>query len=132
MLRYNNRNWLFFIGLLTITLLFSFYHLYLLDYFETTSRKLRHIVRLGAILLVYGTGWWVLRKTCPVWLTQIWNLLYGAILVILLTIGLYYWYFAEMSIPIHDLAISLTEFSLSPAPYVIIAIIDRNLARYAG
>jgi hypothetical protein len=129
---YNNRKLLFFIGLLTITLLFSFYHLYLLDYFETTSRKPRHIIRLGAILLVYGTGWWVIKRTCPGWLTQVWHLLYAVNLVILLTIGLYYWYFTEMSIPFHDIAISLTEFSLSPAPYIIIAILNRSLARVPG
>jgi len=132
MSRYNNRKLLFFIGLLTITLLFSFYHLYLLDYFETTSRKLRHIIRLGAILLVYWTGWWVLKRTCPGWLTRVWHLLYSVNLIILLTIGLYYWYFAEMSIPIHDIAISLTEFSLSPAPYIIIAIMNKSLVRYPG
>jgi hypothetical protein len=126
-LRKKNRKLVFLAGLLIITIIFSFYHLYLLDYFETTTRKPRHIIRFGCILLVYSTGLLTLRKRYPPWLIRIWHLLYAALLLILLTIGAYFWCFGTMTTQLHDIAISLTEFALSPAPFVIMALITQSI-----
>ena len=122
------RRRLFLTGLLIITVLFSLYHLYLLNYFEAMSRRERHVIRFAAILLVYTTGLLLLKSLYPAWLVRIWHLLYGITGIILLAIGGYYWCFGEMTPQFHDIAISLTEFSLSPAPFVIMAIINKSLS----
>jgi len=122
-----NRRRLFLTGLLIITVIFSLYHLYLLNYFEAMGRKERHVIRFAAILVVYTTGLLILKNRYPAWLVRIWHLLYAVMGIILLAIGGYYWCFGEMTPQFHDIAISLTEFSLSPAPFMIMAIINKSL-----
>ena len=85
------------------------------------------MIRFAAILLVYTTGLLILKNLYPSWLVRIWHLLYGIMGIILLAIGGYYWCFREMTTQFHDIAISLTEFSLSPAPFMIMAIINKSL-----
>src|SRR5450631_4160726 len=123
-----NRRTFFLTGLLAITVLFSVYHLYLTgnSYFQATSKMTRHIVRFGAILLAWAIGEFTYRKSIPGWLLHVWRSLYMAVTLLLLSAGLYDWWAGGLPGGLRNMAITLNEFLLSPAPYVIIWLINRR------
>ncbi|HMH20226.1 MAG TPA: hypothetical protein VK563_00550 [Puia sp.] len=123
----HNKRVLFFTGLIAITVLFSIYNLYLTEYsyFEATSRKTRHIIRFGTVLLAWGIGIFAYRRESPGWLLPIWHLLYVTIIFILLSIGIYDWWSGSVRTDLRNLAISLNEFLISPVPFVLIGLIRR-------
>jgi len=117
----------FYIGLILIAILYSFYSLYLQEprYFQTTSRILRHIVRFGLVIIVYGIGYIAFRKACPSWLIQVWHSLYALIGSLLILIGLGDQFPGLLPLPLHNIAITLHEFLISPIPYTISWVISR-------
>jgi hypothetical protein len=131
--RPDNRRTRFLLSLLAITLLFSVYHLYLTGYgyFQATSKMTRHIVRFGSILLAWAIGEFAFRKNIPGWLLQVWRSLYAGVTLLLLLTGVYDWYAGGLPGGIRNMAITLNEFLLSPAPFVIIWLINR-WSRAAG
>lgn len=125
MQRLANRRLFFFGGLIIIAILYSFYNLYLLDerFFEITSRKTRHMVKFGSVLVVYGIGFFSFKRYSPAWLMQIWNTLYAGGLLLLVLLGIYDQGITAFSQPFRNLIVTFHEFLISPVPYVIMGII---------
>ena len=123
----DNRRIYFLIGLIALIILFSVYNLYLTGYtyFEVTSKTTRHIIRFGSILAACLIGEFAFRKYIPGWLIQLWRLLYLAVGLILLAAGVYDWWAGGLPTALHNIVISLNEFLISPAPFVIILLINR-------
>jgi hypothetical protein len=129
MQRSDNRRLFFFLGLLAMAILYSVYNLYLLDerFFEITSRRTRHLVKFGSVLVAYTIGLLAFRKYCPPWLMQLWTMIYAAGLLLLVLCGIYDEWISSFSLPVRNLVITLHECLISPIPYVIVGII--NFAR---
>jgi len=126
MQRLANRRLFFFGGLIIITILYSLYNLYLLDehFFEITSRKTRHMIKFGSVLIVYCIGFFSLKRYSPIWLMQIWNILYAGGLLLLILFGIYDQWIRALSQPFRNLVITCHEFLISPVLYVIMGIIN--------
>ena len=112
-----------------MAVLYSVYNLYLLDerFFEITSRKTRHGIKFGSVLVAYAIGVLAFKKYCPAWLMQLWTIIYAAGLLLLVLFGIYDEWISSFSMPFRNLVITLHECLISPIPYVIIGII--NFAR---
>jgi hypothetical protein len=126
MQRPDNRRLFFFLGLLAMAILYSVYNLYLLDehFFEITSRKTRHLIKFGSVLVAYVIGFLAFKKYCPAWLMQLWTIIYAAGLLLLVLFGIYDEWISSFSMPFRNLVITLHECLISPIPYVIIGIIN--------
>jgi hypothetical protein len=118
----------FIIGLVVIGIVFSFYNLYLLDdawFFEAISRPERHVIKFVSVLVVYSMGVYAFAGRPPGWLLQLWNVLYAALLVLLVLMGAYDTLLREFSPHIRGLGVSLHVFLISPVPYVFVGIIGK-------
>jgi hypothetical protein len=121
-----NRNQLYFIlGFLAITLIYSLYNIFLVDinYYEAIPKKIRHINRVAAILIIYGIGTYALYKFTVEWMMQIWHLIHVAGIAILLIIGLYDWSSGGISYQLRNMANSINEFLISPALFTAMGIL---------
>jgi len=125
--------WFFVFGLLAIAILYSAYNLYILDpeVFDSMSRGTRHIFKFGSVIIAYGIGLFAFRRFSPDWVMQLWHLLYGVGLGILILLGLYDAIFSTLSMPLRKVISTFHEFLISPIPYVIVGIMNSALKRAA-
>jgi hypothetical protein len=118
-------------GFIIIVIIYSLYNLYLVDvnYYQLIPRKVRHICKFLAILSIYGTGTFALRKYTAEWMMYIWHLLHIIIIALLLLIGLYDWTFGELSDQLRNVANTLFEFLISPVIYIAVGILSSKFSR---
>ena len=129
MLKLNNRRVYLIGGFLAIFLIYSLYNIFLLDvnYYNEIPRKIRHLNKFLAILLVYGIGTLALKKYTVDWMMLVWHLLHIAVILFLLVIGLYDWTFGVISDKLRNIASTFLEFLISPVFYAAIAIVNNRL-----
>lgn len=135
MVRPNNRRLRFITGLVVIVVVFSVYNLYLLDeswFFEGLPRSERHVIKFASVLIVYAMGLLAYAGRPPGWLVQVWHMLYGVLLLVLVLLGGYDTWVREFSPAVRNLGVSLHVFLISPIPYVFVAIIGRAAERMTG
>lgn len=121
----------FWVGFIAIVVIYSLYNLYLVDvnYYQSIPRKVRHICKFAAILSIYGTGTFALKRYTTTWMMYIWHLLHIVIISILLLIGIYDWTFGEISVQFRNVAGTLFEFLISPVIYIGIGILTSKFGR---
>ncbi|HVW98400.1 MAG TPA: hypothetical protein VHA56_20710 [Mucilaginibacter sp.] len=119
------------LGLLAILLIYTLYYMAFVyvSYFNEIPRKVRHIARLVSILLVYGIGYYTLKKYGVKWISAIWNYIYFVVVLLLILIGLYDWTLGPASQQIRNVAKTLHEFLISPVLYAGLLIINRMLTK---
>jgi hypothetical protein len=124
----------FVLGLLAIAIIYSAYNLYILDpvVFDSMSRSVRHVFKFGSVVIVYGIGLFAFRRFSPDWVMQLWHLLYGLGLGILILLGLYDAIFSTLSMPLRKVISTFHECLISPIPYVIVGILNSALKRAAA
>lgn len=106
-------------GLLAIMALYCLYYLYFIDGLSLQiSLRARHIGKFLFIIVAYLTGLYALKKQVPGWVILIWHFLYGGILLMLLSFGMYDWAMARASVPMRIIAYDLQELLVSPIVYV--------------
>jgi len=127
----NSKRKFIILGLLAIAIVYSLYNICLVyvSYYDDIPRKVRHINRLLSILIVYGIGYYSFKKYGVKWISDIWNVIYFAVVIILVLIGLYDWSFGPASMQTRNIAKTLHEFLISPVLYVAILIINRTLVK---
>lgn len=126
----NKRAW-YLGGFILIVIIYSLYNLYLVDvsYYQSIPRKVRHIGKFAAIVVIYTIGTFALRKYTAEWLMYIWHLLHIAVIVLLLLIGIYDWSFGEISAQFRNVANTLFEFLISPVIYIAAGILNAKFSR---
>ena len=128
-LRFNQKQW-FFSGLLLIALLYSLYNIrFDLTYVPGIPGKLKHFNKLVWVLLVYGTGTWVLKRSLESWLIQLWHLVYLLGLLVLILIGLYDWHQGLISPALRNIANTIHKFLLSPVLFAALGLLRWRLAK---
>jgi len=130
MLKPSNRQ-IYWIGFIVIVIIYSLYNLYLVDvgYYQDIPRKVRHIGKFTAILTIYATGTFALRKYTAEWMMFIWHLVHIVIIALLLLIGIYDWSFGEISAQMRNVANTLFEFLISPLIYIGVGILNTTFSR---
>jgi hypothetical protein len=118
-------------GFIAIVVIYSLYNMYLVDvnYYDQIPRKVRHIARFLSIVMVYGIGFYSLKKYMDGWVINLWNIIYLVFTTLLIIIGLYDWATGGASNPIRNVANTLHEFLISPVLYVALYIIYSKLLR---
>jgi hypothetical protein len=126
----SNRN-IYWIGFIVIVVIYSLYNLYLVDvgYYNEIPRRVRHIGKFAAILTIYLTGTFALRKYTADWMMFIWHLIHIIIIVLLLLVGAYDWIFGEISAQLRNIANTLFEFLISPLIYIGVGILNTTFSR---
>lgn len=122
-----------FIGLAVIIVIYTLYYMgfVYVSNFNQIPRKVRHLSRLVSILFVYGAGFYAFKKYDVKWIRTVWNLVYFAIVILLVFIGVYDWSFGPASMQTRNIAKTLHEFLISPLLYVGLLIINRILVKIA-
>lgn len=122
---------IYWIGFIVIVVIYSVYNLYLVDvgYYQDIPRKIRHIGKFVAILTIYATGTFALRKYTADWMMFIWHLVHIVIIVLLLLTGAYDWIFGELSFRMRNVANTLFEFLISPLIYIGVGILSTAFSR---
>jgi hypothetical protein len=117
----------FFLGLLAIVILYSFYALHVMDpdIYKTMPRSVRRLYKFGTVLLVYAIGIFVYRKSAPGWLLQLWHIFYLSSVTLLLLLAFYDARVSLLPLPFRNAIITFHEFLISPIPYVIAGILSR-------
>jgi hypothetical protein len=118
----------FFAGLLAILVVYTCDNLFFQErwFYTSLSRVLRHVVKFGCILLVYEVGYLVFKRYVSDWLLSIWRLLYVVCTILLLAIGIYDGLVREMAPSLRYFAVTLHEFLISPAPYVVVVLLNKR------
>jgi hypothetical protein len=121
----------FWVGFVTIVVIYSLYNLYLVDvdYYQSIPRRVRHICKFAAILSIYGIGTFALKKYTAAWMMYIWHLLHIIIITLLLLIGIYDWSFGEISVQFRNVANTLFEFLISPVIYIAAGILSSKFGK---
>lgn len=116
----------FVIGLIVIILIYSAYYIYFADSENaiTIPRKIRHIIKFGTTIIVYGVGSFHLGKLKQKWMSMLWHIIHISLLVTITSIGIYDWIFGMVSQPTKDLAQSMQEFLISPVLYASMGILN--------
>jgi hypothetical protein len=132
MSKLNNKQ-VYWIGFIVIVVIYSLYNLYLVDvgYYQDIPRKLRHIGKFTAIVVIYATGTFTLKKYTADWMMYIWHLVHIIIIILLLLIGIYDWSFGEVSVQMRNVANTLFEFLISPVIYIGVGILNTAFNRAA-
>ena len=130
MRKLSNRH-IYWIGFIVIVVIYSLYNLYLVDvgYYQDIPRKVRHIGKFAAILIIYLTGTFSLRKYTADWMMFIWHLVHIVIIGLLLLVGAYDWIFGEISAQMRNVANTLFEFLISPLIYIGVGILNTTFNR---
>jgi hypothetical protein len=118
-------------GLLAIVIVYTLYNLFMVyvSNYDAIPRRVRHFNRLLSIAMVYGIGFYALKRYDVKWIRVIWNTIYLAVVIILLLIGIYDWSLGPASMQIRNVAKTLHEFLISPILYVGLLIINRSLVK---
>jgi hypothetical protein len=98
-------------------------------YYQDIPRKIRHIGKFVAILTIYATGTFALRKYTADWMMFIWHLVHIVIITLLLFVGAYDWIFGELSFRMRNVANTLFEFLISPLIYIGVGILNTTFSR---
>jgi len=130
MSKLSNRQ-IYWIGFIVIVVIYSLYNLYLVDvgYYQDIPRRVRHVGKFAAIITIYVTGTFALRKYTADWMMFIWHLVHIVIIVLLLLIGSYDWIFGELSSRMRNVANTLFEFLISPLIYIGVGILNTTFSR---
>jgi len=120
-------------GFIIIVIIYSLYNLYLVDvgYYQDIPRKVRHIGKFAAIVIIYATGTFALKKYTADWMMYTWHLVHIIIIILLLLIGIYDWSFGEVSAQVRNVANTLFEFLISPVIYIGVGILNTAFNRAA-
>lgn len=128
----NNKRKYLIGGFLAIILIYSLYNIFLVDvgYYEQIPRKVRHINKFIAIILVYAIGTYALKRYTVNWMMQIWHLLHIVVILLMLLLGIYDWVFGNITLQLRNIANTFLEFLISPVFYAAIAILNNNLGLF--
>ena len=118
----------FLIGLTVIVLFYILYYIvFVYHVFLIVPMRLRQLIKLAFILLIYGTGVWALRKDTARWIMKIWHLLYGCTFLFLILLGVFDWWLGRTSPAVRGVAGNLHEFLISPVLYIVIGLLRRRM-----
>jgi hypothetical protein len=118
----------YLIGLTVIVLLYILYYLvFVYDVFLIVPMRVRQLIKLGYIFVIYGTGVWALRKDTARWIMKIWHLLYGSTFLFLILLGVFDWRLGHTSLAVREVAGNLHEFLISPVLYIAIGLLRRRM-----
>jgi hypothetical protein len=118
----------FLIGLTVVVLLYILYYLvFVYHVFLNVPMRVRQLIKLGFIFLVYGTGVWALRKDTARWIMKVWHLLYGCTFLFLILLGVFDWWLGRTSLAVREVAGNLHEFLISPVLYIVIGLLRRRM-----
>lgn len=116
----------FFIGLLASVILYSAYNLYILNpyVYADMGRGTRHFYKFGAVIIAWLIGFSVYRKTATAWILQLWFILYGAGLGILLALATIDAFFHPLPPGLRQPVSTFHEAIISPIPYVVFGLLN--------
>jgi hypothetical protein len=118
----------FAIGLAVIFFLFFFYNIeFLYNAFAEMPLRARHITKLFFVLMVYGAGFFALRRDVFGWMMRCWHLLYFVTLFLLLVMGFFDWFAFRLPVSVRSVADDLQELLVSPLPYICMLLLRRGL-----
>lgn len=130
MIRVTNRQ-LYIIGLITIILVSALYYTYFKEAEAgAMPTKIKHLSKFALVAVVYGIGTYILSKIFTSWMMALWHLIYIGVIIVLLSIGFYYWWEGDASIDVKRGANTLYEFLISPVLYVAMGIFHYRILRH--
>src|ERR1700743_412099 len=113
-------------GLLIILLLYCCYYLcFVYGVFMEVPLRVRHLIKLLFVGLVYAAGWWGLRKDTAGWMMKIWHWAYALTIGLMLMMGAYDWWISRLSEGARSVWDSLQEPLVSPVLYIGIRLVRR-------
>ncbi len=121
----------FIIGLITIFIIYSCYHIFIAEHKNTAliPRKLRHVITLLVTVAVYFVGTFHLGKLKVTWMASLWHIVHISGLCIITAIGLFDWLFLEGKtiLGLSRFARTIQELLISPILYVAMGLLNRAL-----
>ena len=118
----------FAIGLAVIFFLYCVYNVeFLYHLFAEMPLRARHFIKLFFVLLVYGAGFFALRRDVFGWMMRCWHLFYFMTLFFLLLMGFFDWFAFRLPVSVRSIADDLQELLVSPLPYICMLLLRRGL-----
>jgi hypothetical protein len=118
----------FAIGLAVILFLYCVYNIeFLYNAFSEMPLRARHIVKFFFVLLVYGAGFFALRRDVFGWMMRCWHLLYFVTVFLLLLMGFFDWFAFRLPVSVRSIGDDLQELLVSPLPYICMLLLRRGL-----
>src|ERR1700691_2293824 len=109
----------YWIGLGAIMVSYAVYYVHFrYSAFYTMPARQMRVVKFVFVALTFSAGWLGLRKGAVSWAARFWVMVFGALMVLLVVLGLYENYFARLPVELRMLLDDVVEFLISPALYV--------------
>jgi hypothetical protein len=118
----------FAIGLAVIVFFYCFYNIvFVYDVFAEMPLRARHFTKLFFVVLVYGAGFFALRRDFYGWMMRFWHLLYFVTILLLILLGFFDWFAFRLSVTVRSIADNLQELLVSPLPFICMLLLRRGL-----
>ena len=126
---YKSDKFRFVIGLILIIVIYSAYYLLFVDYDSAfnISRRIKHIASFATTIVIYFVGTFHLGKLADSWMSSLWHMVHISGLIILTSLGLYDFLFAEISLSLKSFARSIQELLVSPVLYAGMGLLNTTL-----
>ena len=121
------QRWL--IGLVLILIIYSGFYLFFSENpeIQEVPRKIRHVIKFSATVLVYFVGTSFLGRIDARWMAIIWHFIHISFLFTITSVGLYDWFFGMVNIQTKEFVASMQEILISPVLYVGMGIVNKRL-----
>ena len=115
------------VGLGAVIAVYIVYRLILCDpkFLADTSRSLRHFMKFGIVIVVYGLGVFAFFRNSQGWVLSVWHFLYVGMLVLLTLVGVFDAVGGGLPMVARGLTTTVFEFLISPVPLVVLVVVNR-------
>jgi hypothetical protein len=126
----NNRKYVLS-GFFSIASVCLLYNMFLVDanYYEQIPREIKHLARLATIVLVYCIGLYSFKKYNVKWVTDLWNMIYLAIVPLLILIGFADLVWGPVPVPLRSISKTLHDCLISPIVFAAILIVKKTAGK---
>src|SRR4051794_19955067 len=116
---------IFLIGLILISVIYTFYNVFLVDvyYYRSMPIWIKFGNKAIIILLVYAIGFYVLKRITVLWMLKIWHIVFICATTGLVTIAFFQWKFQIVSEELKNIVHTLMDLLLSPLLYLCLGFI---------
>lgn len=119
----------FIFGLIFIVIIYTSYYIFFAEnkISITLPRKVVHFIKFSSTVVVYFVGSYHLGKLKDKWMSSLWHFIHISGLCIIIFIGLFDWFIAEIALRVKIFVSSVQEMLISPILYLGMGLLNRSL-----
>lgn len=118
---------IWWIGFAWIIAIYILYFIFFIENRDLPNipRKIRHIIKFTSTISVYVIGSLHMQQFNVPWMKKLWHFIHISMLLLLLLIGLYVWFIADIPYFVKQFTLTIQELLISPTIYFVMGILNQ-------